>query len=279
MKNSLARRGSTKVSKPKIIIYCEGRNTEPSYLERLKKNCNVTPVPVKGAGIGSCISFVNDVEKKWNNLSAKEKGKYSQKWMMFDYDGHKDFAEAIRLAVSKGFRVAFSNMCIEYWFLLHFEDNSGIPIPMVNGSHSQAQIDKINCYIKLYNQKIQKNKLKIKTIPLYDSNTKTIEDVFFDFLLAVDDVYKKRRIVLAFERAKGIHETKKKKGDEFSESVTTIYELLIELGVIKSKELFQGHDVHTTKKNNKTTKYYNEEDQQIEIEDFSKIEIEYQYNE
>ena len=279
MKNSLTRRGSTKASKPKIIIYCEGKNTEPSYLERLKKNCDVTPVPVKGAGIGSCISFVNDVEKKWNNLPAKEKGKYSHKWMMFDYDGHKDFADAIKLARSKGFGVAFSSMCIEYWFLLHFEDNRGNSIPMVNGSHSQAQIDKINHYINLYNQNILKNKLKIKPIPSYDPNSKTIEDVFFDFLLAVDDVYKKRRIVLAFERAKCIHERKKINGDEFSESVTTIYELLIELGVFKSKELFQGHDVHTTKKNNKTTKYYNKEDQQIEIEDFSKIEIEYQYNE
>ena len=36
----------------KVILFCEGRNTEPSYFELLKKNnCKVVPVVVPGHGI------------------------------------------------------------------------------------------------------------------------------------------------------------------------------------------------------------------------------------
>lgn len=41
--------------------------------------------------------------------------------MIFDYDGHDDFWDAIKFARKNGFQVAFSSMCIEYWFVLHFE--------------------------------------------------------------------------------------------------------------------------------------------------------------
>ena len=100
----------------KVILYCEGRNTEPSYFELLKKNnCKVVP----GHGIGSCVEFVEEANKKYNCLSRTQRKKYSQKWLVYDYDGHEDFAASIKIARQYGFRVAFSNMCIEYWFVLH----------------------------------------------------------------------------------------------------------------------------------------------------------------
>jgi len=42
----------------------------------------------------------------------------------------------------------------------------------------------------------------------------------------------KERLVDAYNRAKAIHEAKKSIGAEFTESVTTMYELMKELGVI-----------------------------------------------
>ncbi len=63
-----------------------------------------------------------------------------------------------------------------------------------------------------------------------------MEEDFFDHMMADDPVNKKSRIVLAFERAKAIHEAKKANGAESRESVTTIYELLFELGVIEKKK-------------------------------------------
>ncbi len=61
-------------------------------------------------------------------------------------------------------------------------------------------------------------------------------------MLAIDPISKKRRIILAFERAKAIHEAKKANDAETCESVTTIYELLYELGAIEKTR--NGHELY-----------------------------------
>lgn len=214
-----------------FILYVEGRNTEKSYFDLLKRaNCKVIPVTKRGQGISKCIDFVTDSDKAWKSMPKEEKEKYDKRWLVFDADGREDFDEGIKLARKKKFGVAFSNMCIEYWFLLHFYDHDGSAIPMIGDSHSAAQIKKINDYIKKHNKKAK------STIAEYNSDSKKVEEDFFDHLMADDPVNKKSRIVLAFERAKAIHEAKKAKGAESRESVTTIYELLLELGVIEMKK-------------------------------------------
>ncbi len=218
--------GTKKVNK--VILYCEGRNTEPSYFELFKKNnCKVVPVVVPGHGIGSCVEFVEEANKKYNCLPKVQRNKYSQKWLVYDCDGHEDFAVSIKIARKHGFRVAFSNMCIEYWFVLHFYDMDGRPIPMKGFSHSQAQIDLVNKAIELYNKKAS---VKVK---LYDSESKAVEEDFFELMMAFHPETHNQRLVDAYNRAKAIHETKKVQGAEFTESVTTMYELIKELGVIK----------------------------------------------
>lgn len=218
--------GTRKVNK--VILYCEGRNTEPSYFELFKKNnCKVVPVVVPGHGIGSCVEFVEEANKKYNCLSKVQRNKYSQKWLVYDCDGHEDFAVSIKIARKYGFRVAFSNMCIEYWFVLHFYDMDGQPIPMKGFSHSQAQIDLVNKAIELYNKKAS---VKVK---LYDSESKAVEEDFFELMMAFHPETHNQRLVDAYNRAKAIHETKKVQGAEFTESVTMMYELIKELGVIK----------------------------------------------
>ena len=218
--------GTRKVNK--VILYCEGRNTEPSYFELFKKNnCKVVPVVISGHGIGSCVEFVEEANKKYNCLSKVQRNKYSQKWLVYDCDGHKDFAVSIKIARKYGFRVAFSNMCIEYWFVLHFYDMDGQPRPMKGFSHSQAQIDLVNKAIELYNKKAS---VKVK---LYDSESKAVEEDFFELMMAFHPETHNQRLVDAYNRAKAIHETKKVQGAEFTESVTTMYELIKELGVIK----------------------------------------------
>ena len=218
--------GTKKVNK--VILYCEGRNTEPSYFELLKKNnCKVVPVVVPGHGIGSCVEFVEEANRKYDCLPRTQRDKYSQKWLVYDCDGHDDFAASIKLARQYGFRVAFSNMCIEYWFVLHFYNLDGQPIPMKNDSHSQAQIDLVNRAIELYNRNAP---VKVKP---YDSESKAVEEDFFDLMMAIHPETHNQRLVDAYNRAKAIHETKKNQGAEFAESVTTMYELMKELGVVK----------------------------------------------
>ena len=212
----------------KILLYVEGRNTEPSYFDLLKRsNCTRIPVAVRGQRIGACVDFVNKVVGKYNSLPAKEKAKYKQKWLVFDNDGHEDFAEGIRLARNQGFRVAFSNMCIEYWFMLHFYNHDGSAIPLKGDSHSKAQIDEINKFIKRYNRS---NDADVK---LYDEDSKKVEEDFFELMLAIDATTHHHRIVDACQRANEIHQMRIRDGAEFSESVTTMYDLLEELGTVQ----------------------------------------------
>jgi hypothetical protein len=230
MNNYKRATGKAKPSR-QFILYVEGRNTEKSYFELLKKaNCKVIPVTKRGHGIWKCVDFVNDSDKAWKSLPKEEKEKYDKRWLVFDADGREDFDEGIKLARKKNFGVAFSNMCIEYWFLLHFYNHDGSAIPLIGNSHSAAQIKKINEFIKKYNKKAE------SPVADYDSGNKKVEEDFFDLMMAIDPVSKKSRIVSAYERAKAIHEAKKVNGAELRESVTTIYELLFELGVIEKKK-------------------------------------------
>jgi len=224
----VGRQGTASRTVSKAIIYVEGENTEYSYCSLLKNNrCRLMPVVEKGHGIGSCIEFVEEANKKYNCLPQKAREKYSQKWLMYDCDGHQDFAESVRLARRYGFNVAFSNMCIEYWFALHFYDHDGSPIPMKANSHSKAQIDMINACIKQYNKRTNSH------IAEYGSDGKRVGEDFFELMLAVDPQNGERRIVNAYNRAKSIHQRKKNDGGEFCESVTTMHELLRLLGVIR----------------------------------------------
>lgn len=227
--HSNIQRKNQNTKKPqKILLYVEGRNTEPSYFDLLKRsNCTQIPVPVRGRGIGACVDFVNEAMGKYNSLPAKEKAKYKQKWLVFDNDGHDDFAEGVKLARQNGFRVAFSNMCIEYWFMLHFYNHDGTAIPLKGNSHSKAQIEEINKFIERYNKK---NNANIKS---YDEESKQVEEDFFDLMLAIDPTTHHHRIVDACQRAKTIHQVKRRDGAEFQESVTTMYELMEELGTVK----------------------------------------------
>ena len=216
-------------SKPsQFIIYVEGRNTEDSYLKHLKNSsCTIVPVVERGKGIGSCVEFVETCEAKFNRLPSNKRRSFKEKWLMFDDDGHADFRKAIKLARDKGFKVAFSSMCIEYWFLLHFENHSGKPIPLVGNSHSRAQINCINRHIQRINKTLK------TPVAEYDCNSKCVNDDFYDLMLAINKDTGNRRIVDAVIRAKAMHERKVADGAETQESVTTIYELLIALGAIK----------------------------------------------
>jgi hypothetical protein len=90
---------------PTILIVCEGKNTEPSYFNALKfKSATIHPV---GEGYNT-ISLVRRAE-----FLAMQK-QYDEVWCVFDKDDFpsEDFNEAIHVALSKGFHVAYSNQSI-----------------------------------------------------------------------------------------------------------------------------------------------------------------------
>lgn len=230
-KNTLRQRTSVSKRPQKIIVYVEGRNTEKSYINLLKKsNLTLMPVVRPGGGIGSCLEFVDNCINAFNSEPKAERDKYTQKWLMFDYDGHFDFAQAIKKARANDFQVAFSSMCIEYWFLLHFDNHDGKPIPLVGSSHSQAQINMLNHHISLYNQALPPKQTKVN---LYDSGSKNVEPDLFELMLAIDSVSHNRRVEDACQRSYNIHSLKRANGSEFAESVTAMHQFLETIGIVK----------------------------------------------
>lgn len=108
------------------LIVTEGECTEPFYLKGLQKlikekvggRVDVVEAPVidiqgKGCSTGKLIEVAERMVKDANIM-------YQNVWVVFDKDDFEDFDEAINRGISKGYKVAWSNQCFEYWLYLHF---------------------------------------------------------------------------------------------------------------------------------------------------------------
>lgn len=118
LERSLKRRSSYRDIKQSFLIICEGVNTEPDYFNAFR----LTSASVKALGKGlNTIKLVQEAIII-KNEERKKGHVFDQYWVVFDKDdfSNHDFNEAIRLAESNGFQVAYSNQAFEYRFLLHF---------------------------------------------------------------------------------------------------------------------------------------------------------------
>lgn len=106
------------------LILTEGTKTEPRYFDGIRKYIDdryakgqiaIRPVincEGKGCGTGRLLE---EAEK----CIAKGNKEYQHVWLVFDRDNFPDFDEAIYKAKSKGYGVAWSNVCFELWLCLH----------------------------------------------------------------------------------------------------------------------------------------------------------------
>lgn len=127
-KNPVARRYENREMRPNsYLIVTEGTRTEPYYFQGLsdyitKKHGGVIDVKAPAPsfdiqGKGQCtVSLVEETAKIVNRAHIQ----YQHVWVIFDKDDFDDFDAAINLAHQKGFEVAWSNQCFEYWLYLHF---------------------------------------------------------------------------------------------------------------------------------------------------------------
>jgi len=196
--------------KKKIILFAEGENTEKTYFKKFG-NSRIKIVPV-GTGKSTC-KLVNEAITLLRTTSYRDE-KFNEKWVVFDKDDNKDFDKAIQLAKQSGFKVAYSNQAIEYWFILHFNDHQG------GAMHRDRYCELINQYINPFGA-------------TYD-DTKNVSSKFFDIMLAKDPQTGKSRMQLAFDRSVRIY---RKKQNKTEESVTTIHDLIQSItGIEYSKE-------------------------------------------
>lgn len=139
----------------RILIVCEGEQTEPNYFRSLakdKKYTAVLSVEIRGIGRGT-TSLVKEAMKLKQNLEHTNFLEFDSSWVVFDEDDHKDFNQAIDESERNGFKAAWSNEAFELWYVLHFEYlNTGIT--------RKAYIDKLNDILrkKLKNAKYKYEK-------------------------------------------------------------------------------------------------------------------------
>jgi hypothetical protein len=195
--------------KPSILIYCEGKNTEPSYFNQFR----LPSLDIKSFGEGkNTLSLVKRA------IQLSEEKAYDQIWCVFDADPKpdnpnqaKNFNRAIELANKNKFGIAYSNQAFEYWIILHFDDHQG------------GKMDR-----KLYDEKIN-HLLEPYKLTYEGKDCKIITEAIFEILTGVDEKTKKERTILAIDRAKRNYELFDHSNPAAEESSTTVFRLVDEL--------------------------------------------------
>jgi hypothetical protein len=200
----LVRNKPAKDDIPKILIVCEGKNTEPSYFEQFK--LSGAKIVVLGKGYNT-ITLVRQAEQ------LRQKVGYEQVWCVFDKDDFpaQDFNNAIVMAEGLGFGVAYSNQSFEYWLILHFDDHQG------GGMHRSNYHDKVNELLKPYG------------LVYEGEDSKKVTEDMFDLMMEIDEKTKKRRLDLAIARAKRNYDQFNHAQPAAEESSTTVFRLAEEL--------------------------------------------------
>ncbi len=119
----------------RILIVCEGKETEPNYFNSFPKLDNVSVVTTGGKGSPS------QVVKKALELRDKAKqSPYDAVWAVFDKDNFTDFKTAIDTAQGKQIGCAWSNEAFELWFIYHFENPTSAISRNDYGSKIEAHV-------------------------------------------------------------------------------------------------------------------------------------------
>ena len=109
-----------------MYIICEGTETEPRYFRAFRtRYCNIDIIPLP-----SPYKSADSLVRKTKNTLG-ENPYYPDEgdvvWCVFDCDENTNvmLRSAREMADRNGYRIAFSNPCFEYWYLLHYTDHSG----------------------------------------------------------------------------------------------------------------------------------------------------------
>lgn len=117
-----------RIKKPnkRILILCEGF-TEELYAKSLKSELprnlqrSIT-IDINRNPKNDPKSLAEEARKR-KRTARRERNSYDSIWLFFDNDNKTNELEAaFRIIDSEKFCMAYSSMCIEHWFILHFEN-------------------------------------------------------------------------------------------------------------------------------------------------------------
>lgn len=121
--------------KPRILILVEGIETEIKYFNSFKKSdkfrrkLETVTIDIYKPKDHSPKGIADEAKKKIKE-GNKDKYPYQEIWIVFDRDKHPKVPETFNEVKAHNnknqikINIAFSNICFEYWILLHFEQTS-----------------------------------------------------------------------------------------------------------------------------------------------------------
>lgn len=130
--NTTSRKKQTRYTGDTVLIVCEGKETEPNYLEELKhyftlNQAAVVVDPSSGSAPNSVVKHAKTEIKK----ACDAGNPYAKVYCVIDKDQHptymsalqtiKDFNEATRKKCDTVLCAIPSIPCFEYWILMHYE--------------------------------------------------------------------------------------------------------------------------------------------------------------
>jgi hypothetical protein len=135
MAKSFKRNPPAQTIEKKILIACEGMQTEPKYFNAIRKDLRLSEeqievIPHSGTDPLSVVNAVLEARKD----KKRERTWFDDQdsaWAVFDGDEHiannrPNWCQAIQIAKSQKINLAITNPSIEFWYLIHFQDHSAI---------------------------------------------------------------------------------------------------------------------------------------------------------
>lgn len=109
----------------RILILCEGV-TEYYYARALQQELprslqRSVLIEIDYSTRNDPKNLANEAVKRAMK-AKKERNPYDKIWLFFDHDNSPHLPEAFKIIRENGFQYAYSAVCLEHWFILHFED-------------------------------------------------------------------------------------------------------------------------------------------------------------
>lgn len=115
-----------------LLVVCEGKVTEPSYIRGFVRKARNATVEVRIHDERGDPRRLVEMAKRENEQARARARRhedellaYDEVWCVFDRDQHERFADACQMARDNQLELAVSNPCFELWLLLHFRDSPG----------------------------------------------------------------------------------------------------------------------------------------------------------
>ncbi|MDU0291384.1 RloB family protein [Saccharothrix longispora] len=125
-----------------VVIFTEGRNSEPDYLNGLRRLPHVAGDVALNVELrpehSVPLPLVEQAVKRAQDPEVDEC------WCVFDVEwpqNHPNLAEAVALARRHDIRLAVSNPCFELWLILHHRDHSAF-VDTVGADRLSRQLDR-----------------------------------------------------------------------------------------------------------------------------------------